>query len=76
MSPSTAGRFALQEGQKAEVESGNGRLPVRIRLDESAMPGIIFVPVSESDADPRNLCDIGEDGMWRGTPAKLRRLDV
>jgi len=76
MSPSTAARLALREGQNAEVETGKGRLRVRIRLDESAVPGTVFVPVSDTDADPRNLCDIGEDCTWRATPAKLRRLDV
>jgi len=81
ISPSTAGRLALQEGQKAEIETSNGCLRVRIRLDESTAPGMVFVPVSESDAsgahpDPRNVCEISEDGVWRATPAKLRRLDV
>jgi len=76
ISPSTASRLALQEGQRAELETGKGRLGVRIRLNEAAVPGTVFVPISGSDADPRNLCEISEDSIWRATPAKLRRLDV
>ncbi len=75
MSSSTAGRLALKEGQRAEIETSKGRLPVRIRLDETAVPGVVFVPVSMTE-DPRNLCDTSEDPVWRPTPAKLRRLDV
>ncbi|MFB3902712.1 MAG: molybdopterin dinucleotide binding domain-containing protein [Acidobacteriota bacterium] len=75
ISPSTAAQLGLHEGQKAELETSKGRLAVRVRIDETAVPGVAFVPVCGTD-DPRDLCDISEDFAWRPTPAKIRRFDV
>ncbi|RPI26464.1 MAG: hypothetical protein EHM61_11770, partial [Acidobacteria bacterium] len=81
VNPSTADRLAIANGQRVEIETSKGRLPARIRVDATAMPGLVFVPVTEAQlssasTDPRNLCETSEDGLWRATPAKIRRSDV
>ncbi|HXK59849.1 MAG TPA: molybdopterin-dependent oxidoreductase [Acidobacteriota bacterium] len=81
ISPSDAARLGVREGERAEIETARGRLPVCMRIDSAIMPGLICVPivevpVSAAWSDPRTLCEVGKDGAWRGTPASIRRLNV
>ena len=81
VSPSTASRLGVDEGQTAVLETTRGRLSIRVRTDETVRPGLVFVPmdggsVVSTKADPRNVCEITDEGVWRATPAKLRRSDV
>ena len=45
INPKTAVQYGLRQGDQAIIQSGKGRVQVRINIFEGAMPGIVYLPM-------------------------------
>ncbi len=84
INPETATRYRLRSNDTALLETEEGKMNVRVKLNTSIQPGVILASVGPalnetnfSDAtynDVLSLCTISDHGTWRITQAKVSKI--
>jgi anaerobic selenocysteine-containing dehydrogenase len=75
INPETAAKLRLRDGQTARLATACSECSVRVRVEASARPLAVELPVPAGPGASTvlGLCEPGEGGAWRCTPAQLRR---
>jgi menaquinone reductase, molybdopterin-binding-like subunit len=72
----TAGDAKLRHGGNALVQTPCGSCTMRVRVDDTVMPGVLRLIVAPASAGPpeqAEICNVDDDCTWRLTRAQIRR---
>jgi menaquinone reductase, molybdopterin-binding-like subunit len=75
VNPATAAEFGMRAGKRIRVETARGSLEVRVRTDEGARPGIVFVPAFSFASKANHTCSgIGQGSARLNTILEVRDI--